>query len=277
MVETMLDKKEDQDNPRMGALKFLSALQRKVEPKEIIEKGLMFVDATINSRLSKSTLIDSGATHNFIVDQEARRLGLTIGKDHGKMKVVNSEALPIVGVSKRVPFKIGDWTGELDLVVVRMDDVILGMEFLLEHKVIPMPLAKCLVITDRNPTVIPESIKQPGNLRMISAIPLKRGLAREEPTFMAIPLMEEATTEETIPNEIKEVLNSYVDIMPESLPQTLPPRRGIDHEIKLLPRVKPPAKNTYWMAPPELAELRKQQDEPPYYSRRRRMGRCVCA
>ena len=150
---TMLDKKEDQDNPRMGALKFLSALQRKVDPKEIIEKELMFVDVTINSRPSKSTLIDSEATHNFIADQEARRLGLTTGKDPGKMKAVNSEALPIVGVSKRVPFKLGAWTGELNHVVVRMDDfdVVLGMEFLLEHKVIPMPLVKCLLITDRNP------------------------------------------------------------------------------------------------------------------------------
>ena len=116
-VETTPDKREDQDNPRMGALKFLSALQRKVDPKEIIEKGLMFVDATINSRPSKSTLIDSGATHNFIADQEARRLGLTIEKNPEKMKVVNFEALPIVGVSKRVPFKLGAWRGELDLVV----------------------------------------------------------------------------------------------------------------------------------------------------------------
>ncbi|XP_022966524.1 uncharacterized protein LOC111466178 [Cucurbita maxima] len=270
----------------MGALKFLSALQRKVEPKEIIEKGLMFVDVTINSRPSKSTLIDSGATHNFIANQEARRLGHTIGKDPGKMKAVNIEALPIVGVSKRVPFKIEDWIGELDLVVV------LGMKFLLEHKVIPMSLAKCLVIIDRNPTVILASIKQPGNLRMISAIQLKRGLAQEEPTFMAIQLMEVATTEETVPNEIKETLNIYADIMPESLPQTLPPRRGIDHEIEFIPGVKPPAKNAYQMAPPELAELRKQLDvllkrdssarqrhptEPPYCSRRRRMGRCVCA
>ena len=73
----MPDKKEDQNNPRMGALKFLSTLQRKVDPKEIIEKGLMFIDATINSQPSKSTLIDLGATHNFIANQEARRLGLT--------------------------------------------------------------------------------------------------------------------------------------------------------------------------------------------------------
>ena len=100
----MQDKREDQDNPRMGALKFLSALQWKVDQKEIIEKGLMFIDATINSRPRKSTLIDSSATHNFIADQEAQRLRLTIEKDPEKMKAVNSEALPMVGVSKRVPF-----------------------------------------------------------------------------------------------------------------------------------------------------------------------------
>ena len=96
----------------------------------------MFIDATINSRSSKSTLIDSGATHNFIADQEARRLGLTIEKDPEKIKVVNSDALLIVGVSKRVPFILGTWTGEMDLVMVRMDnfDVVLGMDFLLDTK-----------------------------------------------------------------------------------------------------------------------------------------------
>ena len=171
--------------------------------------------------------------------------------------------------------------------------MVLGIEFLLEHKVIPMSLAKCLVITNRNPTVIPANIKQPGNLKMISAIQLKRRLAREEPTFMAIPLREEVNTEETFPDEIKEVLNSYADIMPESLPQTLPPHRGIDHEIELLPGVKPLAKNAYRMAPPKLAELRKQLDEllttgfirpakapygaPVLFQKKKRMGRCACA
>ena len=67
----------------------------------------------------------------------------------------------------------------MNLVVVRMDDfdVVLRMDFLLEHKVNPIPLAKCLVITDHNPTLILASIKQPGNLRMILTIQLKRGLA----------------------------------------------------------------------------------------------------
>ena len=89
----------------MGALQFLSALQQKVDPKEIIEKGLMFVDATINSRPSKSTLVDSGATHNFIADQEAQRLGLT--KEPQKNESCQLRGLAYCGVSKRVPFKLG--------------------------------------------------------------------------------------------------------------------------------------------------------------------------
>ena len=60
------------------------------------------------------------------------------------MEVFNLETLPTVGVSKRVSLKRGAWSGEMDLVVVRMDnfDVVLGMDFLFEHKVIPMAMAK---------------------------------------------------------------------------------------------------------------------------------------
>ena len=88
------------------------------------------------------------------------------------MKAINSEALPIVGVSKRVPLKFAVWSGEMDIVVARMDDfdVVLGMDFQLEHKVIPMPL----VDYQLQPIVVPARIKQSANLRMISAIQLKR-------------------------------------------------------------------------------------------------------
>ena len=66
------------------------------------------------------------------------------------MKAVNSEALPIVGVSRRVPFKLGAWTEELDLVVVRLDDfdVVLGMEFLLEQS---YPNATSEMLGDHRP------------------------------------------------------------------------------------------------------------------------------
>ncbi|TYK11972.1 uncharacterized protein E5676_scaffold177G001560 [Cucumis melo var. makuwa] len=130
---------------RSGVIKYMSSLQKKSEESHVPSKGgLLYVDTWINQKQTKSTMVDSGATHNFITEAEARRLRLRWEKDSGRMKAVNSIALPIVRLVKRTTIKLGGWKGPVDFVVVKMDDfdVILGMEFLLEHQVIPMPSAK---------------------------------------------------------------------------------------------------------------------------------------
>ena len=72
---------------------------------------------------------------------------------------------------------------------------------------------------------------------------------------MASPVVDEESPKELIPEVVQYVLDEYQDVMAESLPKTLPPLRGIDHEIELLPGARPPAKNAYHTGPPELAEL----------------------
>ncbi|KAA0063712.1 uncharacterized protein E6C27_scaffold329G002350 [Cucumis melo var. makuwa] len=263
-TEREVDQTEEVDNPRMGPLKFLSSLQKKVgETNTPVERGLMYVHTWISEKPTKSTMVDSGATHNFITEAEAKRLNLRWEKDAGRMKAVNSAALPIIGLVKRTMIRLGGWSGLVNFVVVKMDDfdVVLGMEFLLEHQVIPMPLAKCFVITGPTPSVVQTDLRQPDGLKMISAMQLKKGLSRDEPTFMAIPLNSSENIGEKVPKEIMRVLEKYRDVMPDSLPKSLPPRRMIDHEIELVLAAKPPAKNAYCMATPELAELRKQLDE----------------
>ncbi|KAA0050695.1 uncharacterized protein E5676_scaffold1737G00110 [Cucumis melo var. makuwa] len=144
------------EKTRIGAIKYLSSLQKKSgERNVLVEMGLLYVDTWINQKQTKSTMIDSGATHNFIIEAEARRLRLRSEKDSRRMKALNSVALPIVGLVKRTTIKLGGWKGPVDFVVVKMDDfdVVLGMEFLLEHKVIPTPSAKCLAITGSFPTL----------------------------------------------------------------------------------------------------------------------------
>ncbi|TYK31692.1 uncharacterized protein E5676_scaffold398G00580 [Cucumis melo var. makuwa] len=100
-TEREVDQTEEVDNPRMGALKFLSSLQKKVgETNTPVERGLMYVDTWINQKPTKSTMVDSGATHNLITKAEAKCLNLRWEKDAGRMKAANSAALPIIGLVK---------------------------------------------------------------------------------------------------------------------------------------------------------------------------------
>ena len=104
-------------------------------------------------------MIGSSATHNFISGQEARRLRLKIERDIGKMEEVSR------GLQEGL-FEFGNMVVRDGPMVVRIDDfkVVLGMDFLLGHKIIPMPLAKC------NPTLFSMNIKQYSGIRMISAL-----------------------------------------------------------------------------------------------------------
>ncbi|KAA0062302.1 uncharacterized protein E5676_scaffold313G003310 [Cucumis melo var. makuwa] len=161
-TEREVDQTEEVDNPRMGALKFLSSLQKKVgETSTPVERGLMYVDTWINQKLTKSTMVDFNATHNFITETEAKLLNLRWEKNTGRMKAVNSAALPIIGLVKRTMIRLRGWSGLVDFVVVKMDDidVVLGIEFLLEHQVISMPLAKCLMITGSSPSIVQTSLR----------------------------------------------------------------------------------------------------------------------
>ncbi|KAA0051106.1 RNA-directed DNA polymerase-like protein [Cucumis melo var. makuwa] len=78
---------------------------------------------------------------------------------------------------------------------------------------------------------------------------------------MVIPLDSLENPRETILNGTLCLQEKYRDVMPDNLPKSLLPRRMIDHEIELLPGAKSPTKNANRMAPPKLAELRKQLDD----------------
>lgn len=58
-----------------------------------------------------------------------------------------------------------------------------------------------------------------------------------------------------------EALKPFEDVIPDQLLKDLPPKISIDHKIELMPVMKRPTKPPYRIAPPELAELRKQQNE----------------
>jgi hypothetical protein len=61
--------------------------------------------------------------------------------------------------------------------------------------------------------------------------------------------------------EVKAMLNEFVDIIVDDLPNALPPIRSISHHIDLIPGASLPNKTAYRMTPQENKEIKKQVQE----------------
>lgn len=109
----------------------------------------MYVDTIVKGQPA-TTMLDTGATHNFIDEKEAMRLGLEITRGQGVINVVNSEAKPTAGIARGVDVKINHWQGTLDFIVAPMDDfkIVLGITFFKEALAFPVPAYNSLVILD---------------------------------------------------------------------------------------------------------------------------------
>ncbi|KAK9090981.1 hypothetical protein Sjap_024158 [Stephania japonica] len=248
----------------MNPLQLLNAIQQaKTSPSE----GLMYVDAEVNQRRVLA-MVDSGATHSFVADHMVGKLGLDLVENSSRMKAVNSEAKRIQGMATDVNLKVGSWEGKINLMAVPLDDfdVILGNDFLHLGSIALMPFLKGLFVMNKShPCFVPATNtiagKEKTKLSHLSAIQVKDGLRKGEPTFLAALVETKARTTSKIPDVVVEMLEDFGDVMPAELPKQLPPKREIDHEIELIPGSKPPAQAPYRMAPKELEELRKQLQE----------------
>ncbi|GJT67301.1 putative retrotransposon gag domain, aspartic peptidase domain protein [Tanacetum coccineum] len=89
----------------VGSIRILNAIKLKTEVPKVVGKGLQYVEATING-VKVRAFVDSGTTHNFMADDEAKRLGINATKRSGTIKTVNSSAKAIHGVAKDIRAKI---------------------------------------------------------------------------------------------------------------------------------------------------------------------------
>ncbi|XP_071688951.1 uncharacterized protein [Rutidosis leptorrhynchoides] len=249
----------------MGSMQILNAINAKVEVPKVMAKGLQFVEVYVRGNRVRA-LVDTGATHNFVSTEEAKRLGIKEIKEGGMIKTVNANAKLISGVAKDAQVNIGEWEGMIHLSVVHIDDfnLVLGMEFLDQVRGFPMPFTNLLCILDGGKTCMVSTERGSKSAsKSLSTTQFKKGYNKNETCYLVVARQE--TAEEKgkleVPKEIEKVLDEFKDVMPKELPRKLPPRREIDHAIELEPGSKPPSKVPYRMAPPELEELRRQLKE----------------
>ncbi|KAK2970043.1 hypothetical protein RJ640_014983 [Escallonia rubra] len=175
-------------------------------------KGLMYVDIKVNGKAIRA-MVDTGATHNYISSTEVERLGLTLEKGCGRVKAINSAAQPVAGIARSVLIKVGPYEGRTNFSVVIMDEfkLILGLEFLRDTKTTVMPCTNSLAMLGSKPCVIPTVSPRAGE-RSISALQLKKGLKRDETTYLAMLRWDEIEeVSGPLPKEVKVILNDFED------------------------------------------------------------------
>ncbi|XP_015166051.1 uncharacterized protein [Solanum tuberosum] len=240
----------------------LSALT--AQPASIRPRESLFVNAKLNGK-DVRIMVDTGATHNFVTKERATDLCLNYVASDTMLKTVNALPTTVHGFAPKVPIDLGGWKGLTDFTIAPMDvfDIILGLDFWYEVNAFISPRLSQLHISDAGGSCVVPLIRVPQSRVHLSAMQLIKGFKRGEPTFLAALVggVGDSIGAAALPHCVEQVLYNNRDVMPEELPQRLPPRREVDHQIELIPGAKPPAMTPYRMAPPELEELRKQLKE----------------
>ncbi|XP_019058307.1 PREDICTED: uncharacterized protein LOC104816062 [Tarenaya hassleriana] len=263
---------EDEGQAIVGSLHRFGTLSKPAIPEddkntETKSKGLLYADVEIYGKIVP-VMFDTGASHNFMDAGEAKRLKLRVDGSGGTVKPVNSPAQNASGIARDVRIQIGDWVGKTDFTILPMDDfrVVLGLTFFRSVSTFIPASTTTLVIIDKDKPTIVQLKAAPTASTTLTAMQFKRGVKNSESFLATVRNLNQG--EETdmpdqpaIPAEVRHVLFDFADVMPEELPKKLPPRRGIDHAIELIPGAKPPAMPPYRMAPPELAELKRQLED----------------
>ncbi|XP_057959750.1 uncharacterized protein LOC131152113 [Malania oleifera] len=178
-----LESEEEENNaPRVVSVRLVSTLEKQAKaPKVTRAKGLMFVDLRINGKSTRA-MVDTGATHTFVSQLEVWRLNLSLEKDTGRMKAVNSVTQPTMGVAKQVAVKLGQWEGHANFTVVPLDDflVILGMEFLRGTRAVLMPSTGSLCLMGDHSCMVQVVATKGDDGKSLSAIQLNEGLGQGE-------------------------------------------------------------------------------------------------
>ena len=101
---------------------------------------LIYVLVQVNGAVVRA-MVDTGATECCLSSSIATTVGLTMEPYVSVVIPLNGEDHRVNGMVRAVPFRIGDWTGHCDFMVMYLRDfeLVLGMNFLMAEKVGILP------------------------------------------------------------------------------------------------------------------------------------------
>ncbi|KAA3477814.1 DNA/RNA polymerases superfamily protein [Gossypium australe] len=212
--------------------------------------------------LPYTALIDIGSTHSYVastisgtlnLDSEIASREMTVLSPLGQSVVVNK-------LFRKVPLEVQGMVFSADLMELPFGefDLILDMDWLVMYQANLDCAAKHIVLRtleDKEVVVIGERRNYLSNV--VSALKAERMVRKGCKAFIAYVCTLEIK-ESTVRNV--RTVKEFSDVFPEELPR-LPPDRGVEFGIDLLPGTVPVSIAPYRMAPKELVELKAQIQE----------------
>lgn len=177
-------------------------------------------------------MMDTKATHNFVLEKMVQSLSLQVSESPSRIKFINSIAQPVHGMASKVQIKMGEWVGQINLMVVPLDDfdVILGNDFFVTAKVALMPYFGGLLISDKDRPCFVLGCGKPDKgkgmkrkTETLSTIQVHNGLKKGAETYITALVEIKPDVMMELPDEVAAVLKEFEDVMPPELPKSLPP------------------------------------------------------
>jgi len=179
--------------------------------------------------------LDTGASQNFITRESAERMEVHLEELKAPIEVHFADGVPhpTTFQMKGVPFQLRNWRGKVDLLVSTLSgmDCILGMEFITQNNVLIEGHSRLIRISSKSEIVRVKAHELPcvGG----STIHFMLGKTWEKECVGGYGIMcvmrvldecepKEATKLVTSAKCIKQVLEEFLDVMPEECPKTCP-------------------------------------------------------
>ena len=200
-------------------------------------------------------LIDSGASSEFIDPSFAARCGYAIQPSDRTVKLANGTIVNAQGQVTATCALEGhrgppvDFTATFTATPLEGYDAILGVTWLAAHNVDIGWANRSVVL--RTPGHSPRSVRPleclettptVARLASISVRGLRKAhrLGQVEELYAVLVRPTDSPSAATESPRAAELINRYLDVFPDQLPNVLPPNRGVEHAIELKSGAQPP-------------------------------------
>ena len=223
-----------------------------------------------------SLIIDGGSCTNAASNEMVTKLGLVTSThpkpyalhwidDGNKVKVTRQVS---VGLT------MGSYSDEVLCDVIPMDacHILLGRPWQFDREVVHhgrrneyelRDKGKKIVLKPMAPHAVRSMSTKKGEQPSLTLFASEREVEHtiEEGERVYLMVANETHGECVIERRMEDLLSEFADVFPDDLPSGLPPIRGIEHQIDLIPGASLPSKAAYRCNPEETKELQRQIEE----------------